>query len=229
MLEVIEGHGLAATQRGLDALPEGEGVEAVVMDMHEPYRQAVQMCCPRARIVADKYHVISKVNQAMDQVRLRLQRQEAKGRKHLLHHKRLLLLKGRENLSSEERQTLDALFGAYPELGTAWRLKETFRAWYRLPDRHTAATALQQWERWALQEGPREFHRLSFMLTSWRDEILNYFDHRLTNGFVEGKNNRIKVIMRTAYGYRNMENLRLRILMTNPPDTFAAGALLHTS
>ena len=67
------------------------------------------------------------------------------------------------------------------------------------------------------------------MLTSWRDEILNYFDHRLTNGFVEGKNNRIKVIMRTAYGYRNMENLRLRILMTNPPDTFAAGALLHTS
>ncbi len=56
------------------------------------------------------------------------------------------------------------------------------------------------------------------MLRDWREEILNYFDHRYTNGFVEGKNNRIKVIKRIAYGYRNTENFRQRIMLTNVTD-----------
>ncbi len=53
------------------------------------------------------------------------------------------------------------------------------------------------------------------MLRIWRQEILNYFDHPYTNGFLEGKNNRIKVIKRVAYGYRNPANFRQRILLTN--------------
>lgn len=66
-----------------------------------------------------------------------------------------------------------------------------------------------------MREGPPEFKALSSMLTNWREEILNYFDHRLTNGFLEGKNNRIKTMTRVTYGYRNMENLRLRMPMSN--------------
>ena len=61
-----------------------------------------------------------------------------------------------------------------------------------------------------------EFKELLHTLDNWREEILNYFDYRITNGFVEGKNNRIKTIKRMAYGYRNMDNFRLRILATNP-------------
>jgi len=53
------------------------------------------------------------------------------------------------------------------------------------------------------------------MLRTWQGEILNYFDHPYTNGFVESKNNRIKVIKRVAYGYRNAQNFRQRILLTN--------------
>ncbi len=60
-----------------------------------------------------------------------------------------------------------------------------------------------------------EFKELLHILTNWREEILNYFDYPITNGFVEGKNNRIKTIKRMAYGYRNMNNFRLRILTTN--------------
>ena len=60
-----------------------------------------------------------------------------------------------------------------------------------------------------------EFKELLHTLTNWREEILNYFDYRITNGFVKGKNNRIKTIKRMAYGYRNMGNFRLRILITN--------------
>ena len=61
-----------------------------------------------------------------------------------------------------------------------------------------------------------EFKELLHTFTNWREEILNYFDYRITNGFVEGKNNRIKTIKRMAYGYRNMDNFRMRILATNP-------------
>ena len=61
-----------------------------------------------------------------------------------------------------------------------------------------------------------EFKELLHTLTNWREEILNYFDYRITNGFVEGKNNRIKTIKRMAYGYRNMDNFRMRILAANP-------------
>jgi len=60
-----------------------------------------------------------------------------------------------------------------------------------------------------------EFKELLHTFANWRQEILNYFDYRITNGLVEGKNNRIKTIKRMAYGYRNMDNFRLRILATN--------------
>ncbi len=60
-----------------------------------------------------------------------------------------------------------------------------------------------------------ELKELLRTFRNWREEILNYFDYPITNGFVEGKNNRIKTIKRMAYGYRNMENFRLRILATN--------------
>ncbi len=59
------------------------------------------------------------------------------------------------------------------------------------------------------------------MLRTWRKEVLNYFDHHYTNGFPEGKNNRIKVIKRVAYGYRNAANFRQRILLTNRRDPYA--------
>ena len=64
-----------------------------------------------------------------------------------------------------------------------------------------------------------EFKELLHTLSNWREEILNYFDYRITNSFVEGKNNRIKTIKRTAYppkANRNMDNFRMRILATNP-------------
>ena len=70
-----------------------------------------------------------------------------------------------------------------------------------------------------------EFKELLHTLDNWREEILNYFDYRITNGFVEGKTNRIKTIKRMAYGYRNTDNFRLRILATNPK---GARSKLHT-
>jgi transposase len=183
------------------------------MDMHEPFRQAVQMCLPKANIVVDKFHVIVHVNQALDKVRTRLQSKESKGRKWLLFHSRYLLLRKAESLIPKEQLKLGRLFSFYPELAMAWSLKEGLRAWYKSSSRAEAELSLRHWEESVRKTGLKEF-RLP-MFRNWRSEILNYFDYHITNGFVEGKNNRIKVIKRMAYGYRNVDNLRRRILLTN--------------
>jgi len=93
-------------------------------------------------------------------------------------------------------------------LRQAWALKEAFRLWYRTPTRALAEGRLVLWEEEVRQHGPVPFHALFSMLRTWRKEILNYFDHRYTNDFVEGKNNRIKVIKRLAYGYTAIATTR---------------------
>ncbi len=94
-------------------------------------------------------------------------------------------------------------------------LKESFRAWYKEIDRVRVEERLSLLEETIANGSIPEFKELLHTFTNWREEILNHFDYRIINGFVEGKNNRIKTIKRMAYGYRNMNNFRLRILVTN--------------
>ena len=221
VLGIVEGRGKSNLEKYFTALSDPEIVEVAVMDMHEPFRQAVQMCLPKTKIVVDKFHVIIHVNQALDKVRTRLQSKESKGRKWLLFHNRYLLLRKAESLSPEDQSKLDRLLSFYPELAIAWNLKEALREWYKSSSRAEAEVSLCHWEESVRKTGLKEFGTGLPMFKNWRSEILNYFDYRVTNGFVEGKNNRIKVIKRMAYGYRNIDNLRRRILLTN--NDMAAG------
>lgn len=216
VMDVVEGQGKRKVQEYLERLPEPEKVKAVAMDMHEPFRQAVQECLPKAKVVADKFHVIRHINEAVDKVRSRHQGGNTKGKRKDLFRSRYTLLKGTEKLANWERGKLSALFFRYPEVYKAWELKEEFRSWYREPDRSRAKKALAAFEGKIIESRLPEFRVLLPMFSNWREEILNYFDYRITNGFVEGKNNRIKTIKRMGYGYRNMDNFRMRILATNP-------------
>jgi transposase len=213
VMGVVNGHRQGEVAAFFDALPEPERVEVVVMDMYEPFRQAVELCLPQAKVVADKFHVLMHVHRALDQVRTSLQPQ--KGKKGELFRARYLLLTAVERLATERRVQLMELLGRYPLLRLAWSLKEAFREWYRCANRAEAEVRLSLWENSVKEQGIGPFRALLPMLRIWRREILNYFDHPYTNGFLEGKNNRIKVIKRIAYGYRNPANFRQRILLTN--------------
>jgi transposase len=213
VMGVVSGHRQGEVAAFFDALPEPERVEVVVMDMHEPFRQAVEMCLPQAKVVTDKFHVLMHVHRALDQVRTSLQPQ--KGKRGELFRARYLLLTAVERLTPERRVQLMDLLERYPLLQSAWSLKETFRDWYHCANRVEAETRLGLWENSVKEQGLHPFRALFPMLHIWRQEILNYFDHPYTNGFLEGKNNRIKVIKRVAYGYRNSVNFRQRILLTN--------------
>jgi len=215
VLGIVEGRGKDNLEKYFTVLPEPEIVEVVAMDMHEPFRQAVQMCLPGANIVVDKFHVIRRVNEALDKVRTKLQGEESQGRRGLLFRNRHLLLRKAESLTNEEQAKLSYLLSHYPELDKAWGLKESLRQWYKSLSRAEAEVSLCLWEDSIRKSGLKEFRTALSMFRNWRNEILNYFDYRVTNGFVEGKNNRIKVIKRMAYGYRNIDNLRRRIFLSN--------------
>jgi transposase len=107
------------------------------------------------------------------------------------------------------------LLERYPQLRRAWLLKESFRAWYRSSSTEAAEAMLTQWENAVREQGPAPFQALFPVLRLWREDILNYFDYPYTNGFFEGKNNRIKFIKRMAYGYRNPANFRQRTMLRN--------------
>ena len=216
VMEVVEGQGRQKVEEYLDSLPEPERVKGVAMDMHEAFRQAVQMCLPQAKVEVDKFHLIRHINGALDKVRSRLQGGNRRGKRRDLFKSRYTLLKGAERLTAWEKARLNQLFYRYPELRRAWVIKESFRVWYGGMSRSQAEERLKSLERTMSDGSLSEFKELLHTLDNWREEILNYFDYPITNGFVEGKNNRIKTIKRMAYGYRNMDNFRLRILATNP-------------
>ena len=163
----------------------------------------------------DKFHLIRHINGALDKVRSRLQGGNRRGKRRDLFKGRYTLLKGAERLNAWEKARLNQLFYRYPELRRAWVLKESFRAWYGGMNRSQGEERLKSLEKTMSDGSLSEFKELLHTLDNWREEILNYFDYPITNGFVEGKNNRIKTIKRMAYGYRNMDNFRLRILATN--------------
>jgi len=228
VMEVLEGQGREKVEEYLDKLPQPERVKGVAMDMHEPFRQAVRMCLPGAKIVVDKFHLIRHINEAVDKVRSRVQGGSGKGKRRDLFKSRYILLKGAERLNSWEKARLNRLFLAYPEVREVWFLKESFRGWYQTASRSEAEEKLALLEHKIASSSLLEFKALLSIFRNWREEILNYFDYRITNGFVEGKNNRIKTIKRMAYGYRNMANFRLRILATNSKGSGSAFSHLLT-
>jgi len=214
VLEVSPGRTKEEVNHLLERLTDCDAVEAVSMDMSTTFREAVQLCLPRARIVADHFHVIQHVGKAVNKVIGRWAKKEQG--KQALAGQRHLFLRNQEDLSAEEEQSRATLAAAFPEIATAWQLKEALRTWYATASAATAVAGLKAWIAAVKRHGPPELRKALSAFRNWRQEILAFFDFlptRLSNGFVEGKNNRTKALMRQGYGYRNRRHLRLRILL----------------
>lgn len=214
VLEVSAGRTKDEVSHLLERLSNCDGVEAVSMDMSTTFREAVQLTLPHARIVADHFHVIQHVSKAVKKVIGRHAKSEEG--KHALEGQSHLFLRNQEHLSTEEDHSRAALALAFPEIAAAWQLKEALRTWYATTSALTSAHDLDVWIASVTREGPVEMRKALSAFRNWRQEILAFIDFlptRLSNGFVEGKNNRTKALMRQGYGYRNRRNLRLRILL----------------
>ena len=216
VVEISEGRKLEDVQKLLERLSDPEKVEAVSMDMSASFRPAVQLCLPKAKIVVDHFHVIQHVMKAYKKiVSSWAHKKEGKS---LLQGKQSLFLTAKEDLTEEQAQDRSKIGVALPLLEAAWQLKEALRTWYATATAATAAQGLDAWIEQVQQSGFEHLRKALSAFKNWRQEILAFFlflPTRISNGFVEGKNNRTKALMRQGYGYRNRQHLRLRILVGN--------------
>ena len=190
-------------------------IHTVVVDMWDPFHKAVKSTFPEACVVIDKYHVVQKVTQALDQVRKKIPG---------LKKGRFKLLKGSEKLTSQEKQQLDAMLEEHLELSYAYFLKELFREVYQTSDYDTADSLFEEWIQLAWSSPFPSFHQVAKTLENWKAQILQYFLTPFTNGRIEGTNHKIKNIKRRAFGFRNLERFRLRVFLECTGKTYKSQA-----
>lgn len=178
-------------------------VQAVCIDLSEAARQAIRVTLPHAAIVADKFHVIALASRAL---------QEVHGERRRRGNIAWLLQRGVERLPQADRARLVDALQTDRGLRTAWMLKEELRGLYRATTIAQADERLDRWLAEAAASGLAPFVRTARTLRAWRKELLAYWQHRITNALVEGKHNRVKVLKRRAYGYRNDRVFQFRIL-----------------
>jgi len=187
-------------------------LQAVAMDMSGAYAKAVKMVFPSLDVVYDPYHVVALVNKAIDDVRKQLYGSLSGQERKVIKGTRFLLLQGMEKLTPKGLDRLSMLMEANEPLFAAYLLKEDLRRFWDFSDRERAAAFLANWLEQAVVSGLKPFIRLAVTLIRHFDGLIAYFHHRISTGPLEGLNNKIKVLKRQAYGYRDMDFFILRLL-----------------
>lgn len=186
-------------------------IKSVAIDLWGPYRSVVESKLPNAKAVADRFHVMQNLNKALDNCRKQAKRESDD--EEIWKHAKYTLLKNREDLTDEQEGILKKVLAASPNLKTCYELKESFRDIFNSSnDRETGSTKLSEWILSVIREDTAQYYPFVRTLLNWKENILNYFDNWVSSGFVEGVNNKIKLIKRKAFGFVNFENFRLKII-----------------
>lgn len=227
IVDVFEGRDAADLRKWVSqqAREWVRAVEVVCIDPHEGYRSAIRSLRgdrlrADTRIAVDPFHVVRLANQALDRCRRRTQNDTTghRGRKgDPLYGARKLLLTGQERLDTTGWERLQQALDAgdpYDEVADCWQGKERVRAVFKTGDPDQAATRLADAIAWCqAPEAAPELHRLARTLKSWQTEIHASIATGAHNGRTEAANAKIKDIKRSARGFRNFNNYRLRILL----------------
>lgn len=189
-------------------------VEAVASDMSAAYTRAIRDNLRGAVHVFDRFHVVKLYNDKLSALRRQLFHElTAQGQK-LLKGVRWLLLKNPENLdpTKGERQRLERALRVNEPLALAYYLKEDLRQLWEQPSKARARLFLRDWLARARASGLRLLQQFADTLEDHQEGILNYYDYRISTGPLEGTNNKIQLMKRQAYGYRDHAFFKLKIL-----------------
>lgn len=189
-------------------------LEAVAMDMNAAYKLAVETYYRRpCAIVYDRFHVIKLLNEHIDEIRREEMRNaENDEMRKIIKGKRYLVLYGSENLRKRDVEPLKELLLLNANLCTAYILKEQLRLFWNAPTRKDGEQFLREWIAAAQESGIKRLIKFAKTIHEHWEGLLAYFDHPITTGPLEGVNNSIKVLKRKAYGYRDVDFFKLRIL-----------------
>lgn len=195
-----------------------ENIEEVSIDLWTGYKSVVEELMPNAEVVADRFHVMKKINEELDEERKKERREinkiKNKSKKELkikaITNSKYVLLKNKEDLTETEEIKLKEIENNFPKLKRMYGEKERIRKIYEMAKNWEEG--LEEIGKW-LNKARDLFPKSSRTIRNWIGEIVSYFDNRTTQGRVEGINNKIKLVKRLAYGFRNFDNFCVRVLL----------------
>jgi transposase len=191
----------------------------VSIDLWKPYKKVAQKLMPQAEIVADRFHVMKQVNDELDSQRKTIKR-EASALKNSPEKEQLLselnnskyaLLKNEDDLNDQQKEKLEEIYKTLPILSKMHLLKEKFRRVFE--ENYDWVSGLFELADWCA-EAYELYPKSCGTIRRWIGEVIAYFDEGTTSGVVEGINNKLKLIKRRGYGFRNFDNFQLRSFLT---------------
>jgi transposase len=188
-------------------------IEAVAMDMWEPYIQATRQQVPEAtgKIVFDRFHVMGYLGKAVDTVRKQEHRALMASGDETLKGSKYLWLYSRENVPERRRDEFDALRRKELKVGRAWAIKESLRCLWHYVYPASGRKFWKRWYFWATHSRLEPIRKAAETVRRHIDNILTYYQHPVTNAMSEGLNSKIQKIKSMACGFRNLENFKTAI------------------
>lgn len=214
VLEVTRDRTQAAAEEALSVIPKEArgGVEAMALDMHQPFVNAVQATLPTADIVHDRFHIKKHLNDAVNKVRRAEHKERLSTGDKRLSGTRYLFLRNPQDLSEAERLSFDELCQMQLRVTRAWGLKELFDDLYTYRSEAWARRFFQKWFFRATHSQLAPVAKVAWMLKDRLAHVVSYVKHRITNAVAEGLNSKIQALKSQARGFRNFENYRTAIL-----------------
>jgi transposase len=189
-------------------------IEFVCSDMWQPYLDVIREKCSQALNILDRFHIVAKMNTALDEVRAGESRRMAQaGYEPVLKKTRWCLLKRKQNLTGKQRFRLRDLLRYNLKTVRAYLLKEDFQQLWDYDSPAWAGKFLDEWCRQTMRSRIEPMKKIARTLRKHRDLILNYFraQKEFSSGVIEGLNNKAKVTMRKSYGFRTFRILELAL------------------
>jgi len=192
-----------------------EQIEEVSIDMWKPYKNVSEALIPQAEVVADRFHVMKQVNEELDGARKKIKKAAVASKNNSekarilsgIKKSKYVLLKNEETITEIEKEKLESVKKVAPTLHKMHQLKEEFiQIFEAQKDWVEGLFSLSDWLKDAISVFPKSCRTI----IRWIGQIIAYFDRRTTQGVVEGINNKLKLIKRKAYGFRNFDNFILR-------------------
>ena len=189
-------------------------IKLAVMDMWKPFRKATLKHAPNAQIVYDKFHIMRHLANALDQVRRNEYKRVNEKERRFIKGQRYTLLSHKANLDINGRRALQMLLKANKRLNKAYLLKESFGQLWDYKNPIGARKFFESWKSQLRWQRLKPFEKFAAMIERHWDGIISYChpDHKVSLGFMEGLNNKIRVIQRRAYGIKDQEYLMLKVI-----------------
>lgn len=186
-------------------------ITVVVLDMWDPYISSIKEHCPSVDIVFDKFHIIKKVNEAVDTIRKQEFAKAAEEERIQMKRKRFIILKRGKNLTEEQQEKLQDIMENNERLYKAYLLKEQISDIFDGDGYPAAMQRIERWKENVNASGLTQFKSVLKTFKRYGYGIRNYFIHQITNAGSEGFNTKINIIRRKAYGFWDLDYFMLKI------------------